>query len=132
WGRVVTPHASFLSLAFAPEESLANLAALAGRFPAYGHLGFYDSVNVGTGQVAQTVLALDQGMILAAIANALDDRVMQRYFSTGLVEASIRPLMAPERFSAGGEISMPPPGGVPPTLLALPEPPQAVSNSAGH
>ena len=102
-GYVVTPHASFLALPFAPREALENLSALAGRFPAYGPFGFLDAVNVSTGQVAESVLALDQGMILAAIGNALADRVMQRLFSSGRVEAAIRPLIAPERFTAGVE-----------------------------
>jgi hypothetical protein len=100
---VVTPHASFLALPFAPTEALANLRALAAGFPAYGANGFRDSVNVRTGQVSERVLMLDQGMILAAIANALCDDVLKRGFATGAVEAVIRPLIAEERFEAGVE-----------------------------
>jgi hypothetical protein len=101
-GHVITPHASFLALPFAPQEALENLSALASRFPVYGPFGFSDAVNVSTGQVAGSVLALDQGMILAAIANTLGDRFVQRLFSSGRVEAAIRPLVEPERFTAGG------------------------------
>jgi hypothetical protein len=104
-GDVVTPHALFLALPFAPQEALENLTALAGRFPIYGPFGFYDSVNVRTGQVAGSVLALDQGMILAAIANTLGDRFLQRHFSSGRVEEAIQPLIALERFTAGDESS---------------------------
>ncbi len=47
---VVTPHASFLALRFAPDAALANLARLERNFAIYGRWGFHDSVNVGTGQ----------------------------------------------------------------------------------
>jgi hypothetical protein len=110
-GGVVTPHASFLALRFAPREALDNLRALAQRFPIYGPYGFLDSVNVSSGVVAQQILALDQGMILVAIANALADDVMQHAFSDGPFEASIRPLIAPEEFTAG--ISPDPPAPTP-------------------
>ena len=40
-------------------------------------------------------------MILAAIANALCDNAMQHAFSDGPIEAAIRPLIAPEEFTAG-------------------------------
>ena len=47
------------------------------------------------------ILALDQGMIMAAIANELADDAMQHAFSDGQVERDIRPLIAVEEFSAG-------------------------------
>ncbi len=46
---VVTPHASFLALRWAPDAALANLARLERNFAIYGRWGFHDSVNVGTG-----------------------------------------------------------------------------------
>ncbi len=99
---VVTPHASFLALRFAPREAMANLRALEEKFPAiYTPYGFRDSVNLSTGRVADRILALDQGMIMAAIANALADDFMQHAFSDGPVEAAIRPLIEPEAFTAG-------------------------------
>jgi hypothetical protein len=98
---IVTPHASFLALRFAPREALANLQALAAHFPIYSPLGFLDSVDVADGMVAGSILALDQGMILAAIANELEDDVMQHAFSDGLIEKVIRPLIAEEEFFAG-------------------------------
>jgi hypothetical protein len=98
---VVTPHASFLTLPFTPREAMANLRALAAKFPIYGPYGFYDSVNVSTGVVSECVLALDQGMIMTAIANILADNVMRHAFSDGPIEAAIRPLIAPEEFTAG-------------------------------
>ncbi len=98
---VVTPHASFLALPFAPREAMANLRALADKFPIYGTYGFRDSVNISSGVVSDCVLALDQGMIMAAIANALADDAMQHAFADGPIEAAIRPLIAREEFTAG-------------------------------
>ena len=43
---VVTPHASFLALRYAPRAALANLARLRSHFDVYGKGGFYDAVNV--------------------------------------------------------------------------------------
>ena len=71
---IVTPHASFLALRYAPREALENLRKLKESFPIYGEYGFMDSVNVSRGVVSDRVLALDQGMIMAAIANALGRR----------------------------------------------------------
>jgi hypothetical protein len=100
---VMTPHASFLALPFAPREALNNIEVLAGRFKAYGSLGFLDAVDVANGKVAECELALDQGMIMASLANTLGNRSLQRAFSEGQVAQVIRPLIAPERFGAGIE-----------------------------
>jgi hypothetical protein len=98
---VVTPHAVFLALDFAPDATLRNLSALLRDFPAlYGPGGFKDSVNVATGQVASLYLALDQGMVLAAIANELLQDQLQGYLAPTL-RASLRPLMQMECFGAG-------------------------------
>ena len=53
------------------------------------------------GVTSGRILALDQGMIMAAIANELADDVMQHSFSDGQVEQIVRPLIAVEQFSAG-------------------------------
>jgi hypothetical protein len=98
---VVTPHASFLALPFAPHEAIANLRALEAKFAIYGPHGFFDSVNVTTGVVSKCILVLDHGMIMAALANALADDAMQRGFVQGGFEKIIRPLLAEEEFSAG-------------------------------
>ena len=47
------------------------------------------------------ILTLDQGMIMAAIANALADDAIQHFFSDGPVERKIRPLIALEEFTTG-------------------------------
>jgi hypothetical protein len=99
---VVTPHAAFLALDFAPGATLENLANLEADFPdLYGAGGFMDAVNVATGQVAERYLSLDQGMILAAIANQLRNDRLQHYFSHGAVRRALQPLMAMEEFGAG-------------------------------
>jgi hypothetical protein len=105
---VVTPHASFLALQFDQEAALSNLAKLRQNFDAYGWGGFYDAVNVGNpsagvpgGPVSKYYLALDQGMIMMAIGNELRNNRPQSYFSQGLVEQNVRPLLRMEEFTAG-------------------------------
>lgn len=98
---VVTPHASFLALPYARGPALANLANLRRDFDAYGEGGFFDAVNVDTGQVSRHWLALDQGMVMAALANELTGDLLQRYFTRGEVERAVRPLLAIEEFTAG-------------------------------
>jgi hypothetical protein len=99
---IVTPHASFLALRYAPRESIENIRALIKAFPIFTPTeGFHDSVNVTTGAVSRCVLALDQGMILPAIANALTDDSMRRALCEGSIEQSIRPLIALEEFTSG-------------------------------
>ncbi len=114
---IVTPHASFLALRYAPREALANLRKLRQRFPVYSDRGFLDSVNVSKGVVADRVLLLDQGMILAAIANALADDAMRRAFVDETTERILRPLLAPEEFTAGPDPAgaHPPAGGAGPS-----------------
>ena len=98
---VVTPHAAFLALDFAPEATMENLANLESDFSGlYGRGGFKDAVNVATGQVADRYLALDQGMVMAAIANELTADRLQDYMAVTL-QPSLAPLMAIEEFGAG-------------------------------
>ncbi|NTV65325.1 MAG: DUF3131 domain-containing protein, partial [Oscillochloris sp.] len=96
---VVTPHASFLALDFAPDAAMANLAKLRANFDAYGWGGFYDSVDVEDGQVARRYLALDQGMVIVAIGNELRNDRLQSYFTRGEIEQAIRPLLRMEQFT---------------------------------
>ena len=97
---VVTPHASFLALRYAPRESLRNLSALRHDFDAYGRGGFYDAVDVGTAAVAKRYLSLDQGMVMAALGNALTHDSVRSYVARGELRQVVRPLMAMERFTA--------------------------------
>jgi hypothetical protein len=95
---VVTPHASFLALRYAPDAALANLANLRSDFDAYGAGGFYDAINVTTGQVNKRYLSLDQGMVMAALGNALGGDVLRKPFEQGPMAQRVAPLMRMEEF----------------------------------
>jgi hypothetical protein len=97
---VVTPHASFLALRFAPDAALANLAKLAKNFAIYGAWGFHDSVNVQTGRVSDSYLSLDQGIIMAAIGNALGNDMLRHAFATPQVQQVLQPVISIEHFNA--------------------------------
>ena len=100
---VVTPHAAFLALRWAPQQALANLRKLARDFRVYDRWGFRDSVNVGpgpgTGNVSNFYLSLDQGMIMGAIGNALGDDMLRRAFVSPGYERTLRPVMGVEEFN---------------------------------
>ena len=97
---VVTPHAAFLGLRFRPHAAVANLRRLERDFPIYTRLGFLDSVNVDTGTVSSSYLSLDQGMIMAALGNALGNDVLRRAFATPDVERALRPVIGVEEFNS--------------------------------
>jgi len=97
---VVTPHAAFLGLRYRPHAAVANLRRLERRFDIYTRLGFLDSVNVGSGHVSASYLSLDQGMIMAALGNALGHDVLRRAFATGDMERSLRPVIGVEEFNS--------------------------------
>ena len=96
---VVTPHASFIAYRYAPDAALANLAKLRANFDAYGPGGFYDAINVKTGQVNKRYLSLDQGMVMAALGNALGGDVLRKPFEQGPMAQRVAPLMRMEEFS---------------------------------
>jgi Putative glucoamylase/Protein of unknown function (DUF3131) len=98
---VVTPHAAFLALRFAPDATLSNLANLADDFPTlYGKWGFRDSVNVDSGVVSNSYLSLDQGMIMAAIGNAVGGDFLRNAFTTSDVERTLGRVIGHEQFGA--------------------------------
>ncbi len=79
---------------------MANLRRLRQDVPGlYGDWGFRDSVNVQTRRVSDAYLSLDQGMIMAALGNALGDDVLRRAFSDRSLEHRLRPLIGIERFN---------------------------------
>ncbi|HTE62327.1 MAG TPA: glucoamylase family protein, partial [Solirubrobacteraceae bacterium] len=96
---VVTPHAAFLALRWRPREALAALARLERDFGAYTDRGFVDAVNVDTGQRSDAYLSLDQGMIMAALGNALGHDVLRDALATRDLERAVRPAVAVEEFS---------------------------------
>jgi len=98
---VVTPHAAFLALRWAPDAVMENLANLEADFAIYGQWGFRDSVNVDDGTVSNFYLSLDQGIIMAAIGNALADDILRDAFATKEVRKVLRPVIGIETFNAG-------------------------------
>ncbi|MFC6022631.1 glucoamylase family protein [Plantactinospora solaniradicis] len=104
---VVTPHAVFLALRYAPREAVRNLARLRADFDVYGSGGFYDAVAVRSGTVARRYLALDQGMIMGALGNELADDDVRKAFVTPQFERAIRPLLAMETFNVPARQDLP-------------------------
>jgi hypothetical protein len=98
---VVTPHAAFLALRWAPGETMDNLARLEQDFDIYTRWGFRDTVNVDTGVVSQAYLSLDQGIIMGAIGNALGHDMLRDAFATPDVRKVLKPLIGMEEFAAG-------------------------------
>ena len=98
---VVTPHAAFLALRWAPREAVENLRRLERDFPGmYGKWGFRDTVNVDSGVASDAYLSLDQGIIMAAIGNALGDDLLRRAFVTQATERKVRPVIGVEEFNS--------------------------------
>ncbi|MBI2167567.1 MAG: DUF3131 domain-containing protein [Candidatus Omnitrophica bacterium] len=95
---IVTPHASALALEFAPEAVVQNLRRLIKLYDIYGEYGFYDAVNVKTGLVARKYLALDQGMILIAINNYLNDGAIRRRFHADSAMKQAEEILSAEDF----------------------------------
>jgi hypothetical protein len=98
---VVTPHAAFLALRWAPKATIENLANLERDFEIYTTWGFRDSVNVHTRVVSDYYLALDQGMIMGAIGNALAQDMLRETFVTPEFRRALLPVIAVETFNAG-------------------------------
>ena len=58
-------------------------------------------MNVQTKRVSDAYLSLDQGMIMAALGNALGDDVLRDAFADRGLEHSLRPVIGAERFTTG-------------------------------
>jgi hypothetical protein len=58
-------------------------------------------VNVDTGVVSPYYLALNQGMIMAALGNALAQDMLREAFVTPVFQRALRPVLAVEVFNAG-------------------------------
>lgn len=96
----VTPYASFLALPVVPQQAFANIRALVHDYPSIvGPYGLFDAVDPTTGIVAPRYLVLDQGMVMAGIADALEAGGLQRYFAADPVGRRVRPYLGMEHFS---------------------------------
>lgn len=96
---IITPYASFLALETLPEQAIDNLRKMLQLYKVYGEYGFYDSINVRTGRVNPQYLALDQGMILIALANYLKNGVIKEYFHKDEIGKAGEILLAREEFN---------------------------------
>ena len=56
-------------------------------------------MNVQTERVSDAYLSLDQGMIMAALGNALGHDVLRRAFADRGLERGLRPVIGIERFN---------------------------------
>ena len=97
---VVTPHASFLALRYAPEAALQNLANLEADFDCWADGGFLDSVAVRSGRVSRRHLAVGQGMVMAALGNALAGDSLREHVSGGTFARTPEPLVRQEVFAS--------------------------------
>ncbi|MDO8536010.1 MAG: glucoamylase family protein [Candidatus Omnitrophota bacterium] len=95
---VITPHATFLALEFAPKECIANIRKMSELYNAYGECGFYDSLNVETGKVATKYLCLDQAMSFLALDNYLNDGAIRRRFAADPINKRAEELLKVEDF----------------------------------
>ncbi len=95
---VITPHATFLALEFAPKECIANIRKMLELYNAYGEYGFYDSINVDTKKVATKYLCLDQAMSFLALDNYLNDGAIRRRFSADPINKRAEELLKVEDF----------------------------------
>ena len=98
---MVTPHAAFLALRYRPRETMADLARLESIPGMFGKWGFADSVNMQTRVPSPSYLSLDQGMIMAAIGNALEHDMLRRAFATQEFKHALQPVISIEAFNAG-------------------------------
>ena len=95
---IITPYAAFLALDTLPEQAIDNIRRMLELYPIYGEYGFYDSINVRNGHVNSQYLALDQGMILIALANYLKDGAIKEYFHKDEIIRKIEPFLTKEEW----------------------------------
>lgn len=95
---VVTPHATFLALEFAPKECAANIRKMLKDYKVYGEYGFYDAIDVKTGKIALKYLCLDQAMSFLALDNYLNDGAIRKRFSADPINKSAEELLKVEDF----------------------------------
>ena len=95
---VVTPHATFLALEFAPEECVKNLRKMLESYRAYGEYGFYDAIDMKTGRSEQKYLCLDQAMSLIALNNYLNNGAIRARFHADPIAKRAEDLLTVENF----------------------------------
>lgn len=97
-GGVVTPHATFLALEYAPVECASNIRKMLEDYKVYGEYGFYDAIDVKTGKVAIKYLCLDQAMSFLALDNYLNDGAIRKRFSADPISKNAEEILKVEDF----------------------------------
>lgn len=97
-GPWVASHAVGLAAMYDPHAAAEALDALV-DLGADGPYGLYDSVNAETGEVTQKYYSLDQGMLLAGLANTLTDGALREYFHADPMGSAPEHLLEREHFS---------------------------------
>ena len=97
-GKVVAPYVSFLALDLLPQDALKNIRKFL-EFEIYGEYGFFDSLDLNSGKANPQYLALDQGMILVAIANYLNRGSIRERFHQDPVGKNAEGLLIKEHFA---------------------------------
>ena len=95
---IITPHVSFLALDSIPQDAIKNIRKMLSLYDSYGEYGPYDSIQIRSKIVTRQYLALDQGMILLAIANYLNNGSIQQLFATDEVGKEVQALLKEEDF----------------------------------
>ena len=94
--KVITPHASFLTLPLNPKAVIRNARKLQ-EGGIFGELGFPDSVSASGSKKTPYILSGAQGMILASITDQLTDGTIRSQLNPYMWK--VRQLMAMEKFS---------------------------------
>lgn len=94
-----TPHATFLALEYLDDDTLLENVTQFQRWGARGDYGFYDSVELGTGDPTTSYLILDQGMSMGAIANRLTGGALREHFHADPVADAAEKFLTTERFT---------------------------------
>jgi cyclic beta-1,2-glucan synthetase len=84
---VISPYSTLLSLTADPQAALENLRRM-GKLGWFGPYGFYESADYSVGrsfwrrrhQIVRCWMAHHQGMSMLALANFLDDNIVQKWF----------------------------------------------------
>ena len=95
---VITPHAAFLALEFAPKECIKNLRKMLELYNAYGEYGFYDAIDIANGKVSVKYLCLDQAMSFIALNNFINDGAIRKRFHADPIAQSAEELLKVEDF----------------------------------
>ena len=95
---LVTPHATFLATEYVPRAARENVKTFR-KLGVDGPYGFYDSVDVLSGEITEAYLALDQAMSIAAATNYITDGALREYLHADPIGAGPEDVLAEETFT---------------------------------